>query len=394
MQFTFTEAQEKFREKVSSFLQAELKAGSFTTVSSDLVQWGSREFSLKLAEQGWIGMTWPEEFGGQGRTYVEKSILMEELFKVQAPVGFHFLGDRQVGPALIASGSEWQKEYFLPRIVRADEGTSFCLLFSEPNAGSDLAGVSTKAVRDGDDYVVNGQKVWTSGAHLADYGWLLARTDFDPATYRYTTCSEFILDMKTPGITVRPIKNMVGDQTFNEVFFDDVRINQKYLVGQENSGFQQIMAQVDYERAGLERLMQNYPLFIQLKEYVKDMDRTGTDHACYPVVRDQIAMLEIEYNVGRLLCYYTAWMIDQGQVLSSQAALCKAFCTQYEQKVNDIASRVAGPLCQIRHSPKWSVMGGDLAESLLWDPSYTIQGGCIEILKNIIATRGLGLSRQ
>ena len=112
------------------------------------------------------------------------------------------------------------------------------------------------------------------------------------------------------------------------------------------------------------------------------------------MARDQVAQLEIEYNVGRLLCYYTAWMIDQRQVLSSQVALCKAFCTQYEQKVNDIASRVAGPLCQIRHSTQWSPMRGDLAESLLWGPSYTIQGGCIEILKNIIATRGLGLSKQ
>lgn len=394
MRFTFTEEQEAFREEVRSFLQAELSAGSFATVSGDLVQWGTREFSLKLAERGWIGMTWPEAFGGQGRTYVEKSILMEELFKVQAPVGYHFLGDRQVGPALIESGSEWQKEYFLPRIVRADEGTSFCLLFSEPNAGSDLAGVSTKAVRDGDDYVVNGQKVWSSGAHVADYGWLLAKTDFDPATYRYAACSEFILDMKSPGITVRPIKNMVGDRTFNEVFFDDVRIDKKYLVGQENNGFPQIMAQVDYERAGLERLMQNYPLFVQLKELVKNMSPSDMEQGAYPLARDQIAQLEIEYNVGRLLCYYTAWMIDQGRVLSSQAALCKAFCTQYEQKVNDIASRIIGPICQIRKSSRWSVMRGDLAESLLWGPSYTIQGGCIEILKNIIALRGLGLTRQ
>jgi len=392
MRFTFTEEQENFRKEVRDFLHAELDAGTFTTVSGDLVQWGSREFSLKLADRGWIGMTWPERFGGHGKTYIEKSILMEELYKVQAPMGYHFVGDRQVGPAIIEFGSDWQKEHFLPRIVKADEGTSFCLLFSEPNAGSDLAGVSTKAVKEGDAYVINGQKVWTSGGHLADFGWLLAKTDFNAGANRYATCSEFILDMKTPGITVRPIKNMVGEHTFNEVFFDDVRVDQKYLVGTENSGFQQIMAQVDYERAGLERLMQNYPLFSQLKQHVKHMGTNRRDPVYGSLARDHVAQLEIEYSVGRLLCYYTSWMIDQGQVPSSQTALCKAFCTQYEQKVNDIASQIMGPLCQIRKNPQWSVFRGDLAESLLWGPSYTIQGGCVEILKNIIALRGLGLS--
>jgi alkylation response protein AidB-like acyl-CoA dehydrogenase len=194
-----------------------------------------------MAQKGWIGLTWPQKYGGQGRTYVEKAILMEELLKVQAPLAYHFMADRQVGPAIMHFGSDWQKEYFLPKIVNAEPGISFCLLFSKPNAGSDLVAVATRAVKDGDDYIVTGQKVWTSGGHPADNGWLLAVTNFDSSVPKHLCCSEFILDMKSPGVTVRPIINMAGDHSFNEVFLDEVRISKKYMVGKENAGFKQII---------------------------------------------------------------------------------------------------------------------------------------------------------
>ena len=394
MRFTFTKEQDEFRQKIRDFLRAELEAGVFYPRSASLVGLPSREFSLKMAEKGWMGLTWPKQYGGQGRSYVEKMILNEELFRVQAPIGYHFLADRQVGPALMSFGSDWQKEYFLPGIVKADEGMMFCLLFSEPNAGSDLVAVSTKAVRDGDYYVINGQKVWTSGGHLADYGWVLAKTNFDRSVPRHLACSEFIVDMKSPGVTVRPITNIVGKQDFNEVFFDDVKIHQRYLVGPENAGFKQIMAQVDYERAGIERAMQNYLIYERLVSHVKNMDKDSKRGEFYSRVRDSIAQLEIEYNIGRLLCYYTAWVIDQGKKPTSQAALTKAFCTQYEQRLNDVATRVLGPISQIRRGVKWSPFEGELAESYLWGPSYTLQGGSVEILKNILALRGLGLPRK
>jgi alkylation response protein AidB-like acyl-CoA dehydrogenase len=396
MDFTFTREQERFRRQVRDFLEAELEADTFSVHSGGLVGESSQAFSRKLAQRGWIGLTWPRQYGGQGRSYVDKMILMEELFKVQAPIGYHFLGDRQVGPALMKFGSDWQREYFLPRIVQAEDDTNFCLLFSEPNAGSDLAAVSTKAVRDGDYYTINGQKIWTSRGHLAAYGWLLAKTDFDSSVPRHLTCSEFILDMEAPGVTVRPIINMVGVKSFNEVFLDDVKIHKRYLVGQENEGFKQIMAQVDYERAGIERLMQNYPIHERLKEYVKEMDRESHGAGYYSWVRDSMAQLEIELNVGRLLCYYTAWLVDQGKKVSSQAALTKAFCTQHEQRVNDVAMRILGPISQIRTSDQWSPgpLIEDLVESYLWGPSYTLQGGSVEILKNIVALRGLRLPRK
>lgn len=396
MDFTFTEEQDRFRQEVRDFLKAELEAGTFSTHSAGLVGEPSQEFSRKMAQKGWIGLTWPKEYGGQGRTYVDKMILNEELFKVHAPVGYHFLADRQVGPALMEFGTDWQKEFFLPRIVGAENNMNFCLLFSEPNAGSDLAAVSTKALRDGDSYVINGQKIWTTGGHLAAYGWLLARTNFDSSVPRHVACSEFILDMKTPGVTVRPIINMAGVHSFNEVFFDDVRIHKKYLVGQENDGFKQIMAQVDYERAGIERLMQNYPVYDRLKKYVKEMDGESHGAEYYSWVRDSMAQLEIEFGAGRLLCYYTAWLVDQGKQVSSQAAMTKAFCTLYEQRVNDVAMRILGPMSQIRRAEQWSPSPfiEDLVESYLWAPSYTLQGGSVEILKNIVALRGLGLPRK
>ena len=394
MRFHFTEEQEAFRREVRDFLREERDAGTFATDVGELVGRPSLEFSRKLAKRGWIGMTWPRQYGGQGRSYVDKMILNEELMKVQAPIGYHFAADRQVGPALMIFGAEWQKEFFLPRIIRAEEHMKFCLLFSEPGAGSDLVAVSTRAEKDGDHYVINGQKVWTSGGHEADYGWMLARTNLDSSVPKHQGCSEFIIDMKTPGITVRPVINMAGEHSFNEVFFDGVRIDRKYLVGKENAGFQQIMAQMDYERAGIERLLQNYAVYERLIGHVRKMDKGGGDQGFYYWVRDQVAQLEIEFNVGRLLCYQTAWIIDQGRKPSSEAALTKAFCTQYEQRLNDLATRILGPLSQIKKGGPWSAFDGLPARGYLWGPSYTLQGGSVEVLKNILAQRGLGLPRR
>ncbi len=394
MRFTFTEEQEGFRREVREFLQAELKAGTFVTKSGGLAEGNSQEFSQKMARKGWVGMTWPRKYGGQGRTYVDKMILNEEIFKVQAPVAYHFLSDRQIGPSIIHFGSEWQKEHFLPRFIRADDNTKFCLLFSEPNAGSDLVNVATSAVKDGDSYIIRGQKVWTSGGHQADYGWLLARTCFDPKVPRHESCSQFILDMRLPGVTVRPIINITGRHTFNEVFFDDVRVEKRFMVGGENEAFKQIMAQMDYERSGIERLLQNYPIYEKLIAHVKQLDRKKCGEAFYQWVRDSVAQMEIEFNVGRLLVYYTAWTIDQGKKPSKEAALAKAYCNQYEQRLTDLATRVLGPSSLLLEGTRWAAFGGELGEGYLWAPSYTLQGGSVEVLKNIVALRGLNMPRK
>lgn len=393
MDLNFTTEQKTFQAEVRAFIASQLDERVFRVTTGSLGGEVNRAFSLKMAERGWIGLTWPRKFGGLERGYVDKTILLEECLRVSAPIGYHFLTDRQVGPALITFGSEWQKEHFLPRIIRADEGMEFCLLFSEPNAGSDLANISTKAVRDGDDYIITGQKVWNTAAHHADFGWLLARTQLDRSIPGHAACSEFILDMSSPGVTVRPIMNIAGRHSFNEVFLDEVRVNSKYLVGTENGGFKQIMAQLDYERGGIDRLMQNYPVLEFIKGYVANMGREVAERH-YDWAREEAARLEIDFNVGRLLCYQTAWMVDNKQKPSCQAALTKAFCTQFEQRLNDVASRIIGPASLIRTGDPLSVFDGNVAESYLWQPSYTLQGGSVEVLKNIVAKRGLDLGRR
>lgn len=389
MNFEFTEQQRIFREEIRDFLKSELEQGSFEPKENVFIEGFSKEFSQKMHRKGWIGLTWPKEYGGQGRSYTDRLILVEEMLKAQAPIAFHFLADRQIGPALIRFGSNELKREFLPRIINAE--ISFCLCFSEPDAGSDLVSVRTTAAEKGGYYLVNGQKVWTSMGHLADFGWLLAKTNLDSNLPKHKTLSEFILNMKAPGVTVRPLTNMAGVHSFNEVFLDDVKISPKYLVGKQDEGFDQIMEQMAYERAGIERLMQNYSVKEHLAEYVKTTKKNGKYLWEDPIVRNVIATLEIEFNIGRLLCYNVAWTIDQGKVPNYEASVCKVFCAQFEKKLSDMATQVMGLCGQLLPGSKWAPYNGVAAESYLWSPSYTLQGGTTEILKNIIALRGLKL---
>jgi alkylation response protein AidB-like acyl-CoA dehydrogenase len=389
MDFDFTEEQKRFRREIRDFLKLELDRGSFEPRQNACVDGFSQEFSREMSKKGWIGLTWPKEYGGKGLGYMDRLILLEAMLKAQAPIAFHFVAERQVGPALIHFGSDELQKVFLPKIINAE--ISFCLLFSEPDAGSDLASVRTTAVDEGDYYVVNGQKVWTTMGHMADYGWLLAKTNPDPNLARHKTLSEFILDMRAPGVTVEPLINMAGVHSFNEVFLEDVKVPKNYLVGKRDGGFDQIMEQVVYERAGIERLMQNHAVKECLVEYAKTTKRDGRYLWEDPIVRNLIATLEIEFNIGRLLCYNVAWIIDQGKIPNYEASMCKVFCTQYEKKLSDVATQIMGFYGQLLPRSKWSPYDGVAAESYLWSPSYTLQGGTIEILKNIIALRGLKL---
>jgi len=392
MNFEFTPEQICFRQEIQNFLEVELNQGSFEPKPNAWIDGFSQKFSKKISERGWIGLTWPKEFGGQGRSYMDRLILVEEFVKAQAPIAFHFLADRQVGPALIRFGNEELKKGFLAKIINAE--ISFCLCFSEPDAGSDLASVRTTAVDQGEYFLVNGQKVWTSNGHLAHFGWLLAKTNFDKKIPKHKTLSEFILDMRNPGMTVQPLMNMAGAHSFNEVFLDDVHIPKNYLVGNRDKGFDQIMEQMVYERAGIERLMQNYQVKECLIEYVKTAKRNGRYLMEDPIVRNAIGTLEIEFHIGKLLCYNVAWTIDQGKIPNYEASVCKVFCTQYEQRVNDVATRIMGRYGQLMPGSKWAPYHGMVAESYLSSPSYTLQGGTVEILKNIIALRGLKLQTR
>ena len=392
MDFDFTEEQKAFRQEIRDFLSKELEAGSFVTRQNAWVEGYSQGFSKKIAERGWIGLTWPREFGGKGKGYIDRVIMLEEMLRVQAPINFHFMADRQVGPALIHFGTDEQKKEFLPRIINAE--LSFCLLFSEPDAGSDLASVRTTAVEKDDHYIINGQKVWTSGGHLTHFGWALVKTNRDPAVKKHRALSEFIIDMNSPGITVRPLINIAGAHSFNEVFFEDVKVPKTRLVGQKDRGFYQIMEQMVYERAGIERLMQNHPLKENVIEYAKTTRKNGRPLAEDPLVRNAIASLEIEFTAGRLLCYKVAWTIDQGNIPNYEASVCKAYCTLYEKKLADIATQIMGLYGQLLPDSPAAPYDGMAAESFLWSPSYTLQGGAVEILKGIVALRGLNLQTK
>ena len=381
MDFRFTPAQEAFRQDIRDFVRTALP--ELPTMPEDAWIIGfDRDFSKKLAAQGWIGLTWPREYGGQGRTYLDRLILTEELLRHGAPVAAHWLGDRQMGPSILRYGTPEQKARFLPGIIAGD--IVFCIGMSEPGAGSDLAGLQTRAVEDGDSYVLNGQKIWTSFAHLADYCYLVARTN--PEVPKHKGISEFLVDMQTPGITIKPIVDMTGAHHFNEVFFDQVRIPKTALVGEKDQGWYQIASQLDYERSGIERLMSNYPLLEALHRYVREQGLERSE-----IVRHRLAQLHIEFTMGKWLIYKVAWLLTQGVIPNAQAAAAKAFCTEFEQRLAQTASELTGGYGQLLPGSPRALLEGRIARAYLYSPAYTIQGGTSTILRNIIATRGLGL---
>ena len=342
----------------------------------------SREFSQKLGQQGWIGLTWPKQYGGQERSYLDRLILTEELLRAGAPVAAHWLGDRQVGPALLAYGSEEQKQEILPQVCKGE--IVFCLGMSEPGSGSDLASLQTRAEEEGDRYTLNGQKIWTSFAHVADYAYLVARTDPDAPKHR--GISEFLVAMDTPGVDVRPLIDATGEHHFNEVFFDNVEVPKNRLIGEKNRGWYQIASQLDYERSGIERLLSNYPLFQDAVRYAKEHGLTKD-----PLVRDTLSQLQIELDLGRSMVYKVAWYLTQKMVPNYEAAMAKCFCTEVEQRIAKAVSELLGDYAVLLPGSPHARLAGRAAREYLYAPAYTIQGGTSNILRNIVAIRGLGL---
>jgi alkylation response protein AidB-like acyl-CoA dehydrogenase len=380
MDFRFTPEQDAFRGEVRAFLEQELSGrerGDDEGVS--------REFSKKLSARGWIGRAWPAEYGGAGLTSLEQMIYTEEMTTYEAPVGYHFTGERQVGPSLILHGTEDQRREYLPKIVNAD--ISFCLGLSEPGAGSDLAAVATRAVRDGDDYVVNGQKIWTSNAHRADMIWLVTRTN--PDVPKHKGISLLMVDMKSPGISVRPLVNLAGRHNFNEVFFEDVRVPARNRVGEENSGWYLLAEHLDFERSGIERLVSARKLLQQLTEHVRAWPG---GHPRRTQAKALLSELWIELEVGRLMCYRVAWLQSQGRVPNYEASLSKAFGSEWVQRVANSAVKLAG-MASIA-APGDGGFQSAVQRQYLGSVATTIQAGTSEIQRNIIATRGLGLPRS
>ena len=328
----------------------------------------SKEFSKTLAKEGWIGMTWPKQYGGGGRPGIERMIVSEEMIRVGAPVAASWVADRQMGPSICAYGNAQQQERFLPGMLSGE--TTWCIGMSEPNSGSDLASLSTSADRDGNDFIINGQKIWTSLAAISDYCYLIVRTANDGPPHR--GLSEIVVPMDLPGIEIRTITDSVKNQHFCEVFFTDVRVPAENLIGEENQAFTQTMSQLEHERGGIDRLMSNRPLY--------DLACQMSDKSD-PLIRQEIAKLEIGYTLGRLLVYRGAL----GQLSSGFSAGTKCFCTEHEQRVADFAARTLGAK---------AIGGGEFTQSICYSPAYTIQGGTSDIMRNILGERVLGLPRE
>ena len=330
----------------------------------------------ELATRGWIGMTWPTEYGGGGRSALERFVVVEQLISGGAPLAAMWFADRQMGPTLLQFGTPQQREQWLPGILHGE--SMWCIGMSEPDNGSDVAGLRTRALRDGDDWIVNGQKVWTSGAAVADWIYLIARTD--PDAKPHAGLSEFVVDMRTPGIEVRRIVDMTGNDHFCEVHLTDVRVPAANLVGELNGSFRQVMRQMEHERGGVDRLVSNRLVF-------EDLKRSGWIDTNDPLVRQELAAIETAYRIGRLLVLRETL----GQAPPQFSAATKTFCTEFEQRLAGFAARVAGPRAMLL-DPKGD-LGSRIARAVCYAPAYTIMGGTAQILRNILGERTLGLPR-
>jgi len=366
MDFSWTPEQTALREKAAAV--AADAVARFGRSNDSWINGYSKEFSKELAGHGWIGMTWPDNpYSGTASPAIDRLIVGEELIKAGAPIAASWFGDRQMGPSLLTYGTPDQQAAFLPGIVAGE--TTWCIGMSEPNAGSDLAGLKTTAERQGDVFVINGQKIWTSFGAVSDYCYLICRTSQEGPPH--AGISEVIVPMDTPGIEVRPIKDMTTNRHFCEVFFTDVKVPVENLVGQEGGAFKQTMRQLEHERGGIDRLVSNYALYLLARERADTSD---------PIIRDQIAQLEIGYRIGRILVVREVLK----QAPAGFSAATKCFCTEHEIRVSEFVSRVFGAQATL-----WD----DVTKGLAYAPGYTIMGGTSNVMRNILGERVLGLPR-
>ena len=388
MNFKFSESEEAFREELKSWLNTELAARPGNDSDPDSEWAFNLEMRRKLAEKGWLTMAWPEEYGGQSASHMMQVIFAEEMSYNNAP-GRDVFGTKMMAPTLMIHGTEDQKQQFLPPVSRGD--VQWCQGYSEPESGSDLASLQTRAIEDGDDFVVNGTKVWTSGAHRADHIMVLTRTDPDAPKHR--GISFLLCDMNTPGITVNPIINMAGDHSFNMVTFEDVRIPKKNLVGEQNRGWYVGATLLDFERSGVDYSAGAKRTLEELVDFAKTNSKNGVLLASDPVTRNRLSDLAIEVEVSKLISYNIAWMQGQGLVPNKEASMGKVLGTELQQHVSETGMHMLGMHGQLEPGSKHAPLEGKVEHMYLTDVSQTIQAGTSEIQRNIIATRGLGLPR-
>ena len=389
MDFAFSASEEDFRNQLKAWLKRELSGRPDYESNDPEVAWQfNLDMKSKLANEGWLTMAWPESYGGANASHMMQLIFSEEMSYHRAP-GRDVFGTKMLAPTLMIHGTEEQKQEFLPPVAKGE--VQWCQGYSEPESGSDLASLQTKAVEDGDDFILNGTKIWTSLAHRADHIMVLARTDENAPKHR--GISFLLCNMKAEGIAVSPIVNMAGDHTFNMVTFDNVRVPKKNLVGEHNRGWYVGATLLDFERSGVDYPAGAQKTLEELTAFSKQGKKNGIPLIENAVIRNRLSELYIETEVSRLISYNVAWMQSQNMVPNKEASMGKVIGTELQQHVSDLGMRILGPYGQLEPDSEYTPLKGRIERMFLTNISQTIQAGTSEIQRNIIATRGLGLPR-
>jgi alkylation response protein AidB-like acyl-CoA dehydrogenase len=392
MNFTDTPEEAAFRTEVRNFIKNEVKTGDQMEDLERGMYRGAferlKDLRGKLSTKGWIAPAWPKQYGGAGLSVMQQFIMNEEFAENRVPpVGG--MGVSMVGPTIITHGNEDQKKEHLGRILSGD--VQWCQGFSEPGSGSDLASLQTRAVKDGDDYVINGQKIWTSGASYAHWMFMMARTD--PDAPKHKGISYFLVDMKSPGVEVRPLTNLANQNMFNEVFFQDVRVPAKNIVGELNRGWYVGTTTLDFERSSIGSAVGVKLQLDGLTKYAREHANDGSSRVGQmQSLKSELADRYVEAQVSRLMSYRVVTMQAKGMIPNHEASMTKLFASELGQRIARTGMKVLGLYGQLYG--EGSPMKGRYEGSYMTTLASTIAGGTSEIQRNIIAQRGLGLPRD
>jgi alkylation response protein AidB-like acyl-CoA dehydrogenase len=399
MDFRLGEKELALKEEIRKFAEAELPPD---LVRNTVIDGEFRDFefeismSKKLAQRGWLVMSWPEKYGGRSASLLEQTIYEMEVAYWGIPGAWMGIsGTQWVGPCLMMFGTEEQKEKYLPLIASGEKDGIWCTGYSEPNAGSDFANIKTRAVRDGDDYIINGQKVWTSAAHRARWCWLATRTSLNAAK-KHQGISIFIVDMKSPGVTVNPILNYYGRHHFNEMFFDNVRVPASNLVGEENKGWYYLMQSLAFERRSLAPTTYGTvkKVLEELARYAGQTEYEGQPLSQNPMIRAKLADLAIDLEVLKMFAFQLAWRISQGQIPVYESSRNKIMSDDLMRQVAITGAEILGIYSQVDPDSEWAKLNGAIQGAYLGFPGQAIAAGTAEVEKSIIAQFRLGLPKS
>lgn len=393
MDFDYTPQEEAFRRELRTWLEATPPEGyepeTFEQIDQDERFAIQLTWQRKLYAAGWVGIHWPRKYGGRGATMVEQTIYHQEMARVRAPSVANSLGISIVGPTLMHWGTEEQKKRYVPKILSAEE--IWCQGYSEPGSGSDFASLQTRAADEGDSFVINGQKVWTSYAHKAHYCILVVRTD--ATAPKHKGLSYLLVDMRSPGITVRPLVQITGDAEFNEVFFEDVRVPKANLVGEKNQGWQVAVTTLMFERANFGIVYQLEPLLQRLSDSARRLRENGHTAAEAPAVRQKLAQFYIETQAIKLNGFRQLTQQLRGDPPGPEGSIGKLTGSELNLRVVHFAMELLGPYSQCALGETRGIDAGSWSQRALGSRLYTIAGGTSEIMRNIIGDRVLALPK-